>query len=188
MQQMSLYYDPCEHLDQGKREMWDYEDAIEYYVCLNGHVLGIAPSCHCPPGTYLDQKEKPIKYSDFVNKEPILFSRMRINELKTDIDVPDDVINQFKNFWLNFKDTPLKGCCSTFLVLPNTSTSPQGGMPFCEVLCNSITLPGTGKSQFLKFAAKLCNRSVITTGLGSTSADWIPSQSRMEVTFVDLSA
>lgn len=27
------------------------------------------------PGTYLDQKEKHIKYSDFVNKELILFSR-----------------------------------------------------------------------------------------------------------------
>ncbi|XP_028094723.1 DNA topoisomerase 2-like [Camellia sinensis] len=26
------------------------------------------------PGTYLDQKEKVIKYSDFVNKELILFS------------------------------------------------------------------------------------------------------------------
>ncbi|XP_028069781.1 DNA topoisomerase 2-like isoform X2 [Camellia sinensis] len=28
------------------------------------------------PGAYLDQKEKLIKYSDFVNKELILFSRM----------------------------------------------------------------------------------------------------------------
>ncbi|CAL5392091.1 unnamed protein product [Camellia sinensis] len=30
------------------------------------------------PGTYLDQKEKLIKYSDFVNKELILFSRMEL--------------------------------------------------------------------------------------------------------------
>lgn len=33
----------------------------------------------------------------------------RTNELKSEIDIPDDVIMKFKQFWSDFKDTPLKG-------------------------------------------------------------------------------
>lgn len=36
------------------------------------------------------------------------FSR-RTNELKSEIDISDELIEKFKNFWSHFKDTPLKG-------------------------------------------------------------------------------
>lgn len=32
-----------------------------------------------------------------------------MNELKSEIDIPDDAILKFKQFWIDFKDTPLKG-------------------------------------------------------------------------------
>ncbi|XP_074284799.1 putative DNA helicase MCM9 [Silene latifolia] len=112
------------------------------------------------------------------------------NELKSDLDIPDDIVIKFKKFWEKFKDTPLegrnailKGICpqvfGLFTVKLAVALTLIGGVQHVD---NSGTKirgeshlllvgdPGTGKSQFLKFAAKLSNRAVITTGLGSTSA------------------
>lgn len=32
-----------------------------------------------------------------------------MNELKSEIDIPDDAVLKFKQFWTEFKDIPLKG-------------------------------------------------------------------------------
>ena len=39
----------------------------------------------------------------------LCFLFRRTNELKSDIDIPAEVIMKFKLFWSDFKDTPLRG-------------------------------------------------------------------------------
>lgn len=126
------------------------------------------------------------------NLDPVLIANYvrRTNELKADIDIPNDVVMKFKQFWSDFNDTPLKGrnailrgLCpqifGLFTVKLAVALTLIGGVQHVDASGSKIRGeshlllvgdPGTGKSQFLKFAAKLSNRSVITTGLGSTSA------------------
>ncbi|KAI3989689.1 hypothetical protein MKX01_009181 [Papaver californicum] len=114
----------------------------------------------------------------------------RTNELKANIDVPDDIVQMFEQFWIDFKDTPLRGrnailqgICpqifGLFTVKLAVALTLIGGVQHVDACGTKVRGdshlllvgdPGTGKSQFMKFAAKLSNRSVMTTGLGSTSA------------------
>ncbi|KAL4196460.1 hypothetical protein AMTRI_Chr04g246300 [Amborella trichopoda] len=124
--------------------------------------------------------------------DPIMIANhvRRTNELKLDIDIPEDVVKKFEQFWTYYKENPLRGrnvilqgICpqvfGLFTVKLAVALTLIGGVQHIDASGTKIRGdshlllvgdPGTGKSQFLKFAAKLSNRSVITTGLGSTSA------------------
>jgi len=126
------------------------------------------------------------------NLDPILLANYvrRTNELKSDLDIPPETEEEFKHFWEEYRLTPLKGrnfilegICpqifGLFTVKLAVALTLIGGVQHVDASGTKVRGephmllvgdPGTGKSQFLKFAAKLSNRSVITTGLGSTSA------------------
>ncbi|XP_048544498.1 probable DNA helicase MCM9 isoform X3 [Triticum urartu] len=126
------------------------------------------------------------------NLDPMFIANYvrRTNELKSGIDIPEEIIKDFELFWAENRATPLegrnkilKGICpqifGLFTVKLAVALTLIGGVQHVDASGTKVRGephmllvgdPGTGKSQFLKFAAKLSNRSVITTGLGSTSA------------------
>ncbi|XP_066371272.1 probable DNA helicase MCM9 isoform X2 [Miscanthus floridulus] len=124
------------------------------------------------------------------NLDPMLLANYvrRTNELKADVDIPAETGDEFECFWedhapLQGRNLILKGICpqiyGLFTVKLAVALTLIGGVQHVDASGTKVRGeshmllvgdPGTGKSQFLKFAAKLSNRSVITTGLGSTSA------------------
>lgn len=112
------------------------------------------------------------------------------NATSAQVLVTEELKNEFAQFWKFHQDDPMRGrneivasICpkvyGLFIVKLGVALTVIGGCSHVDETGMKtrgephmllIGDPGTGKSQFLRFTAELSPRSVLTTGIGTTSA------------------
>ncbi|KAJ3318966.1 DNA helicase mcm9 [Boothiomyces sp. JEL0866] len=136
------------------------------------------------------ERWKKIKDYERCELEITLYANnIRVNNSNATLGLTRELQEEFQNYWKEYKDTPflarnkiLASFCpqvyglyivklAIMLVLVGGVGKQEGGL---KIRGDSHILlvgdPGTGKSQFLRFASMVSSRSVFTTGIGSTSA------------------